>query len=246
LTTEGHIDVDYMIKDFKLKEPRVAVVYPDTEVGKIDLAPTLERLKRYNLKPVTKEILNPTAIDASSQTMGIKRYKSNCVVHVGTITPTTFILLRDLKKFGLKVPVFASWGAMLGEELNAMGDAASRFYTVHASAPWYGEGDGVTAMRKITLKYHPGTEKPYRGAIYTHAWVMATMLAEGLKGAGRNLDEDAFISTIENLKNYDTGGLCGPINYSSTNHKGGDSWKIYRADPVRGKYVALTDWRKLE
>lgn len=101
-------------------------------------------------------------------------------------------------------------------------------------------------MREITLKYHPGTEKPYRGTIYTHAWVLTNVLVEGLKRAGRNLDEEALISAIETLKNYDTSGLCGPISYSSTNHKGGDSWKIYKADPVSGKYVALTEWRKPE
>ncbi|MFH1626068.1 MAG: ABC transporter substrate-binding protein, partial [Pseudomonadota bacterium] len=168
--------VDYMIKDFKLQEPRVAVVYPDTEVGKIDLAPTVERLKRYNLEPVTREILNPDAIDASSQVMSMKRYKANCVAHVGTITPTTVTLLRELRKFGLHIPLFASWGAMLGEEMNSMGETAKQFYTVHANAPWYGEGDGVAKMRKITLKYHPGTEKPYRGTIYTHAWVMTTVM----------------------------------------------------------------------
>jgi branched-chain amino acid transport system substrate-binding protein len=235
--------IDYMIKDFKLNEPRVALVYPDTEAGKIDREVAIEWLKRYNITPVTKEVLNPGAIDATSQAMSIKRYKANAVLHVGTIPSTTVTLLQDLRKMGLKIPVFGSWGAMIGEEINAIGEAANQFYSVHATSPWYGKGHGLEEMKKITLRYHPETEKPYRGTMYTHLWTLNTVLVEGLKRAGRNLDEEALIKAIESIKNYDTGGLCGPITYSSTSHKGGNSWKIYKADPTNRKFVPLTDWR---
>ncbi|KAF0122878.1 MAG: amino acid/amide ABC transporter substrate-binding protein HAAT family [bacterium] len=244
-TYPGQVNVlvDYMIKDFKLKEPKVALVYPDTEVGKIDREPAIERLKRYNITPVTKEVLAPGTVDASTQVMSLRRYNANCVLHVGTITPTTITLLRDLRKMGLNIPVFGSWGAMLGEEMNAIGEAANQFYSVHAHSPWYDKGIGIEAMRKITLQYHPGTEKPYRGTIYTHAWLCTAVLVEGLKRAGRNLDEEALINALESTKKYDTGGLSGPISYSLESHKGGNSWKIYKADPTGGKYVPLTGWR---
>ncbi|MFA4911243.1 MAG: ABC transporter substrate-binding protein [Desulfobacteria bacterium] len=238
--------VDYMVKDFNLKEPKVALVYPDTDNGKMELASTVERLSKYNITPVTKEVLAPGAIDAATQVMSIKRYKANVIVHAGSITPTTIVLLKELRKMGLKVPVFGSWSAMLGEEINAIGEAANQFYSVHPTSPWYGKGPGMEKMRKITLKYHPGTEKPYRGTIYTNLWVCNTVLVEGLKRAGKSLNEKALISAIEGIKNYDTGGLCGPISYSAESHKGGDSCQIYRADPASGRYVAITGWRKAE
>jgi branched-chain amino acid transport system substrate-binding protein len=168
------------------------------------------------------------------------------VLHVGTITPTTITLLRDLRKMGLNIPVFGSWGAMLGEEMNTIGEVANQFYSVHAHSPWYDKGHGLEEMRKITLKYHPGTEKPYRGTIYTHGWLCNSVLVEGLKRAGRNLDEDALVSALESIKNYDTGGLSGPISYGSSSHKGNNSWKIYKADPTGGKYAPLTGWRTAE
>ena len=238
--------IDYIIRDFKLKEPKVALVYPDTDNGKMELVAAIERLKRYNITPVTKEVLAPGAIDATTQVMSIKRYQANIIVHAGGITSTTIVLLRDLRKMGLEIPVFGAWSTMLSEEINAIGKAANQFYSVHAISPWYGKGPGVEEMRKITLKYHPGTEKPYRGTIYTYVWVCNTMLVEGLKRAGRNLDEEALINALEGIKNYNTGGLCGHISYSAESHKGGDSSRIYRADPASGRYVAITDWRKAE
>ena len=244
-TYDGQIKVliDYMINDFELNKPRIGVVYPDTEAGKIEFVPGIERLKKYNIKPATTEILNPGAVEASSQVMNLKRYKVNCIVHAGAITPTAITLLRDLKKFGLNVPVFAGWGGMLGEELNSIGDSANNMYSVHAISPWYDEGHGLEKMREVTLKYHPGTEKPCRGTVYTLGWTGFTMLLEGLNRTGRNLNEEALIKALESIKNYDNGGLSGPITYSSTSHKGGDSWKIYKADPTAKKYVPLTGWR---
>jgi branched-chain amino acid transport system substrate-binding protein len=240
------IIVDYMMKDFKLRDPKVAVVYPDTETGKIDLAPTIERLKKYNLTPVTKEVLNPGAIDASSQVMNIKRYQANAVIHAGTIPTTTVPLLKDLRKYGLSIPVFGSWGAMIAEDINLIGEAANQFYSVHATSQWDGEGPGVETMRKITLQYHPGTGKTPRGSMYTHTWICINMLVEGLKRAWKNLDEEALINALEGIKNYDTGGLCGPLTYTSASHKGGNSWKIYRADPIGRKWIALTGWRAVD
>lgn len=247
-TYEGQVRVliDYIVKDYKLKNPRIGIVYPDTETGKIDLRPALERLKGYNIEPVTKEVVMAGTIDASSQVMSLKKNKVNCVIHVGLITASAMTLLREMRKFGLEVPAFHSWGSMLGEEIHTLGETAKQFYAVHALAPWYGEGSGVKSMREITLKYHPGTEKPYRGTLYTHGWVLATILTEGIKRAGKNLDEEAFVNALETLKNFDTGGLCNPITYTSTSHKGGESWRIYKSDPVQKRYVPITGWRKSE
>ena len=245
-SNQTRVLVDYMIRDFNLKEPRVAMVYPDTDNGKTELASAIERLGKYNITPVTKEVLAPGAIDAATQVMSIKRCKANVIIHAGTITPTTVVLLKDLRRMGLKVPVFGSWSAMLGEEINAIGEAAKQFYSVHAMSPWYGKGPGMEKMREITLKYHPGTEKPYRNTTYTNLWVCNTVLVEGLKRAGKKLNEKALIGALEGIKNYNTGGLCGPISYSAENHKGGDSCQIYKADPASGRYVAITGWRKAE
>ncbi|KAF0122519.1 MAG: amino acid/amide ABC transporter substrate-binding protein HAAT family [bacterium] len=247
-TYEGQIRAltDYIIREYKLKNPRIGIVLPDTEAGKTDLRAALPRLKEYNIEPVTREILMAGAVDASSQVMSLKKNGVNCVMNIGTITSSAVTLVRELKKFGINIPVFNSWGAMLAEGLNEIGDAANQAYIVHAISPWYGEGLEVQKMRKVTLRYHPGTEKPYRGTSFSYGWAVGNILAEGFKKAGRNLDEDAMIDALESLKNYDTGGLLAPVTFSSGNHKGGNASKIYKADPVSGKYVTLTGWIKSE
>lgn len=46
------------------------------------------------------------------------------------------------------------------------------------------------------------------------------LMIEGLKRAGRDLDEESYIGGLESMKNFDTGGLTYPISYSPTSHKG--------------------------
>ncbi|OIP34775.1 MAG: hypothetical protein COW04_11970 [Deltaproteobacteria bacterium CG12_big_fil_rev_8_21_14_0_65_43_10] len=152
--------------------------------------------------------------------------------------------MRESKKYGLDIPVLGSWATCAEEVIRTAGDAAKRFYAVNHMSSWYDDGPGVAKMREITLKYEPGTEKPYRGKIYTHGWVFGLITVEGLKRAGRVLDREAFINAIEGIKDFGTGGLCGPINYSPTSHKGGNTWKIFKSDPATGKFIPLTEWRK--
>ncbi|MDY7031159.1 MAG: ABC transporter substrate-binding protein, partial [Thermodesulfobacteriota bacterium] len=163
--------IDYVLKDLNPKEPRIGLVYPDNESGKVDLESALKRLKSYNIAPVSKQVLNTDSFDASSQVMNLKRNRVNHIILPGS-TPA-WVLLRDLKKYGLHVPVFGSYSLCSEEVIEVVGDAAKQFFAVNAANSWYDEGPGIANMREITLKYHPGTEKPYRGKVYTLAWVLA-------------------------------------------------------------------------
>ncbi|MFH2013136.1 MAG: ABC transporter substrate-binding protein [Pseudomonadota bacterium] len=234
--------IDYIMKDLKAKNPRLGIVAPDNESGKADLVPGLERLKLYNLEPAAQEVLNYGSIEATSQVLNMKRASVDYVIICGSPSQPAITLLREMKKFGLKVPVFGVW-ATCNEDIMSIGDAAEQFYAVSSMASWYDEGPGVVKMREITLKYEPGTEKPYRGKTYTLGWLYGLIQIEALKRAGRDLDGEAIVKSLEGINNFDTGGICGPITYTPTNHKGGSTWKMFKADPSNGKFIPMTEWR---
>ncbi|MFH2012968.1 MAG: ABC transporter substrate-binding protein [Pseudomonadota bacterium] len=237
-----NIIVDYIIKDLKGKDSRIALVYSDTEAGKTDLDPALKRLKLYNIEPVAKEVFNYTSIEATSQVMNLRKAKVDYIILCGHISQSAITMLREMSRFNLNVPLFGGW-ATCNETIMDIGEAANQFYATNAMASWYDEGPGVAKMREITLKYEPGTEKPYRGKTYTAGWLEGLIIIEALKRAGRDLDGEAIVRGLETMNNFNTGGVSGTISYSPTDHKGGDAWKIFKSDPSSGKFAPMTEWR---
>ncbi|KAF0123794.1 MAG: amino acid/amide ABC transporter substrate-binding protein HAAT family [bacterium] len=235
--------IDYMIEDRKPHDPRVALVYPDNETGKLDLESAIERLKFHKLTPVTKEVLNPGSLDAASQVMTMKRHQVNNIVLCGFLAQPAVVLLRELKKFKMDVFVFGNAAAASEEIIDMTGSAAEKYYAASPVASWYDEGAGVALMREVTLKYAPGTEKPYRGKFYTIGWVYALVLKEGLLRAGRDIDGERLVTALDGIKNFDMKGLSGPVSFSPSDHKGMNSAKVFKADPGSGKLVPMTGWK---
>ncbi|MDY7031594.1 MAG: ABC transporter substrate-binding protein [Thermodesulfobacteriota bacterium] len=173
----------------------------------------------------------------------MKRRKVEYIIMHHAI-PVTATLLRDLRKFGFKVPVFGTFPNCTEDTVRIAGTASKNYTGAHSFASWYDDSPGMVEVREITLGYHPGTEKPYRSKNYAVGWVMARILYEGIKRAGKDLNGETLVAGLETIQNLDTKGICGPISYSSQSHKGLDYCKLFKADPESEKLLPISDWRK--
>jgi branched-chain amino acid transport system substrate-binding protein len=71
------------------------------------------------------------------------------------------------------------------------------------------------------------------------------VIVEGLKGAGKDLTREKFISAIESLRNYDIGlGHDFLITYGPKDHKGFDS--VYATVIHNGRAEVIKDWNGLQ
>ncbi|MDY6968831.1 MAG: ABC transporter substrate-binding protein [Spirochaetota bacterium] len=232
----------YIMKDLKNKNPKVGFVTADRESGKVVKRAAIKWAKIYNVK-LYIEILPASAMEATSQVLSLKRNKIDCLV-VHHAIPVTARLLKDLVKYGLRVPVFGTFPNTTEDTIKIAGNASKNFIGAHSFSSWYDESLGMKRVREITLKYHPGTEKPYRSKNYAVGWTMATILYEGIKRAGKNLNSESLVRGLENIKNLDTKGICGPVTYSSTSHKGLEFCKLFKADHLSNMLLPITEWRK--
>ena len=234
---------DYIMKDIKVKNPRIAFVYPDNEMGKAGLKGARRYAKAYGVKLISEDVLAPGAMDATSQVLSLKRAKANCVIIHAYLSPNA-ILLRDARKFAFKANFFGAMLAAQDEVVQMAGKAAKGFITVHCFSMWYDDTPGMADVRKITLAYKPGTEKPYRHRYYTQGWVFGVMLSEAMKRAGRDLTPEGVVAALEGFKKFDTRGLCGPLSFGPNDHVGFKYNKLLKADIDKMRYVPISDWRK--
>lgn len=236
--------LDYLINDLPIKNPRIAFVYPDHQAGYQDLKPFEERAEKYGIKLADKEVVNFGAMEATSQVLNIKKAKVDYIVIGGSIVQNCNVLLRELRKFGISIPVYGSFGTCTENLVEVAGEAARNFHGVNTYSSWYEDAPGVKFMRKITEKYKTGEDRLFRSRFNTQGWLSAMIFAEGMKKAGRNLDGEALIDNIETLKNFDSGGLTGSLTYGKNKHYGSEYWKLYKANVEKKIMEPITDWRK--
>jgi branched-chain amino acid transport system substrate-binding protein len=237
---QAYVMIDYIIKDLKVKNPRIAVVYTDNESGKTLLRAVERYTELCGLNLVSRQVLNFGAVDAASQVMNLKKANADYVIQLAVIEIAA-ALLRDAKKYGLDATFFATMYGCDADTIKLAGKAAKNFMGVHSFSPLDDNSPGVVEMRKISLKYHPGkTHNRY----YTVGWVAALLYSEAMKRSGKDLTGERLVDSLETIKEFDTKGLCGPITFSSKNHKALDSMKLYKADVDKVTLIPITSWRK--
>ena len=242
---KDHVKVmfNYMMRDLKAKNPRVAYISPDNEYGKTGYAAAQTSAQHYGIKIVDREYLSPGALDAMSQVLTMKRAKPDYVIshnYVGN----SVALLRDARKMKFSVPFLGTSGSCTDDLVKIAGQAAKNYTGTHPFNSWYSNTPGIAKMRKIHKKYSPGTEKKYRTQYHIFGWVSAMTFAEAMRGAGKDLNPDTMVEALESFKDFDTEGLCAPITYGPDRHKGGNASMIFKANVEKSRLSSIGGWRK--
>lgn len=231
---------DYIMK--RHENPRIGYVYPDNEAGKAGFRAVKERAKHYNVKVVSAEVLNFGAVDATSQVLNLRRKKADNIIILG-ITSHAACLLRSSRKFGLNVNFYGSTYTCDEDLIPLAGKSVEKFIGAQCFNSWYDDSPAMDEVRNITLKYHPGTEKPYRLKLYVQGWVMIQMFEEAIKRAWDNLSGESVVAALESFDNFET-GLCPPITFGPERRKASDYQRLFKVDMDKGMFIPITDWIK--
>ena len=236
----------YIVRDLKKKNPRIAFVYNDTEHGKLGFKAAEKYKDKYGIDIVSIEIVNPGVLDATSQALNIKRRNPDFIL-MHLLVDNSIVIMKSAMQMGITgIPFLGTQYTCTEDTVKVAGKAASNYTGIAIYSSWYDKGSAMEEMRKVTLKYNPGTEKPYRPKAYTQGWGDATILAEGIKRARKDIDGEALVDALEAIKDFDMRGLCGSVTFGPDNHKGSKYVKMYKANVKKGLLTPISDWIKLE
>ena len=236
----------YIVRDLKKKNPRIAFVYNDTEHGKLGFKAAEKYKDKYGIDIVSIEIVNPGVLDATSQALNIKRRNPDFIL-MHLLVDNSIVIMKSAMQMGITgIPFLGTQYTCTEDTVKVAGKAASNYTGIAIYSSWYDKGSAMEEMRKVTLKYNPGTEKPYRPKAYTQGWGDATILTEGIKRAGKAIDGEALVNALESIKDFDMRGLCGSVTFGPDNHKGSKYVKMYKANVKKGLLTPISDWIKLE
>lgn len=239
--SEMGVIFDYILNELKPRDPKIALVYPDVESGKVARDAAEYWAKFFGVE-LYKEVVPIATIDLTSTVLSLKRAKvTHVIFHHATSGAVLF--LKTVEKFGVNLPYFGTTGCTLEDTVKGAGKASKNFLGFCSFSSWYEDTPGTKKMTEISNKYNPNTLNLHGNKFYSIGWLGAMMLYEGLKRTGKELNGEAFVDALETIKDFDTEGLCGSVTYTPTIHYMLRHVKAFKSDPQNGRFIPIKGWR---
>ncbi|MBL7164902.1 MAG: ABC transporter substrate-binding protein [Dehalococcoidales bacterium] len=168
------------------------------------------------------------------------------VLYISSTPAPTAIVIKSAVELGMYPGITIACGhAGFTSELVELGgaDIVEGVYGVYPTVNW---GDDVPAMAKMTeycQKYHPGD---YGNMDYIVSWAQSLIAVEILRLAVENAGADNLTPQVveaqglKKLKNFDVGGLHGPVSYTPGDNRLSKSVRVFRIDD--GVLEPITGW----
>ncbi|MCX5861080.1 MAG: ABC transporter substrate-binding protein [Deltaproteobacteria bacterium] len=239
--TQIELMFDYIMNDLKAKDPKIAVVYAETEFGKKGLEAARKRAEQYGVKLVSELVLNIGSVDASSQVLSLKKDNVQYVVTCN-LAPPIITFLKTAEKYDYWPTTFGINWSCDDMVVKACQAASKNYIGVNFVGGWEDDTPGMKRVRELAKKNDRDPAKMLT-SLYTMGVGTAAVLVEGMKRAGQNLTPESYKDGMETLKDFETGGIVPPVTYTSTSHAPTTVARLYRADPNKGVMTPITDWR---
>lgn len=232
---ETQVMLRYLAEELGVKD--LGVVYANNAYGQYFASRASLFAQTYGYNLVGIETLSRGATDAMAQVKSLKDRKADAVIMA--VYPEGARAVIQARAALDPEMILVSSGPLTDEGYFApQGDnAEGTLGYCHYPDPNESNAPGIVEYRRLMAKYYP--DRPVnRYSLY--GYVMGTLVVEGLKRAGPNLTREGFISAMESIENWDSGGIMPPATFSAEDHHAQTAGFICQFQS--GRFRALSDW----
>jgi branched-chain amino acid transport system substrate-binding protein len=238
--------VDYALANTDVEDPKIAYLYYDNPAGQEPL-PIVEALsEREGFELKTFAVPAP-GLEMGAQISDItERYKADFVIaHLFGRAPSVSIKGFREAGYPLEQVVSLVWGGAEADIEAAGGFALAEGY----SALQFAEvGQDFEPIDAILAMYEAKGEDPPsalsdNSVYYNRGVFVAALLVEGLRNAleaGDEVTGPSLKAGLEQLTEFDAGGLAPPLTVSPTDHEGGGYTRVFQVKD--GELTPVTEW----
>jgi branched-chain amino acid transport system substrate-binding protein len=203
---------------------KIALVQHSNDWAHSYCDPAVAYIKAHGGEVVLDTALERGATDATAQVLKIRASGAQAVMGC-VYQPEMVILLRDLHKFGVAVPVMGALGADFEQTVAAVNDPTAvrgLYFMPYEFKSMHGVGP-LKKFHDIFVKYLTKDELPKSGEptnfFYAGAGLAVTTV-EAFRRAGPNPTREKWLAALESMKDFDTGLYADPETFSPTDHAG--------------------------
>src|SRR5262245_30371805 len=234
--------VRYLVKMRGLRPEQIAVfaqqdAYGDS--GFAGVAKAMRALRGGNEGPILRLDYTRNTVDVDDAVARLRAHKIpiKAVVMVGAYRSCAKFIekTRDIYPGMIYTNVSFVGSTSLADELMLLGPRYANGIIVTQVVPAVDSYASAILNYKTALaKYFPGVPPDY---VSLEGYVAGSLLMEGLKRAGRQLDTEKLVEALETMRGFDM-GLGTPISFGPTEHQG--SHKVWGTQLNEyGRYQAI-------
>lgn len=235
----GYVPIRHMVEKMGQKGGKFGILYQDDDFGKALLAGYQRAVKEFGLASVAEVPFKRGAKDFSAEVLQLKE-KGVTGVYLGTLTVETASVLSEFKRLGMTPAVGTLWAGQLPAAVKLAAPSGFEYLIPDYYASNY-DPAGQKLMDKA--KQYLSADDYANFNRYTVSGYVGTMvLAEGIRRCGANVTRTCVVDQLNKLKNYDTGGLTGPLSFDNPKAQAVLPIKLFQTDPKNASVKALTDF----
>jgi branched-chain amino acid transport system substrate-binding protein len=238
---ETDATVRYLVKLRRIPVRQIAVFAQQDTYGDSGFAGVAKAVRTLGVSDSTIVRLNykrnTVDVDDAINQLKLQKPPIKAIVMVATYRAAAKFIEKTHDLFPGMIYTNVSFvsSTALADELMLLGPRYATGVIVTQVVPAVsGSSSAVLEYKNALAKYFPGEAPDY---VSLEGYVAASVLIQGLKGAGPQLDTETLIDVLENTRNFDL-GLGAQLGFGRAEHQA--SHKIWgTAIDENGKYQAI-------
>jgi ABC-type branched-subunit amino acid transport system substrate-binding protein len=165
------------------------------------------------------------------------RSASVSVLANGGIIAGAANILSEARKLNMDLQVASVWSEDMPPSVKLSSPAGYNYlvadYVALNDAP-------VDKFMESAKKYLSADEIPSINRYTYITYVGLKVLAKAMEGCGKDLTRACTVAQLKKIKNFDTGGLTGPLSFDNDKQLSGTAVKVYQLNVKNGSFSSLT------
>jgi serine/threonine protein kinase/ABC-type branched-subunit amino acid transport system substrate-binding protein len=226
--------IDYLVDVKKVPDGGIAVFAQNDSYGDAGFAGAAKRLRQKGHDDRLLRIgYDRNTLDVDAAVAGLVEYNDQAARTAGELHPrgpvkaiilvatykaaARFIQrIRDRKIDALLLNVSFVGSNALAEELRELGPGYAQGVIMTQVVPYYeSDATGVLRYRDALARYHPDQSPDF---VSLEGFLVGQLFAEALRRAGRDVDTERLVDSLEQLRAVDL-GIGGELGFSPSQHQ---------------------------
>lgn len=226
---EARVLLQYLTQDLKLK--KIAVLWQNSDMGKQGLKGIKDAIGASGAELVYEAPHEPNSTDFATPVLNAKQKGAEGVIIFTTLADTVGILKESAKQ-GLKAQMITSY--VNADPINLPKLAGEAAVGLIAGG-WVPVADpnspDIQKFYEIYGKFNKDSagKAELPNAFSTAGFIAAELLVKGLQDTGKDLSREAFVASLEKLKNWN-GIMAKDISYAPGQRAGVRSFYLNKVE----------------